>query len=83
MMTWWKRHRPRSPDLFEQELAAALARIAAAPTFGRPYRAARSTAEVWRVLLSKTRNHVYYTVTTDEIRVLTVWGAPKGGAPRI
>lgn len=35
--TWWRRNRAAAPDLFEQELAAALDRIAQAPGLGRLY----------------------------------------------
>jgi hypothetical protein len=37
--------------------------------------------EVRRVLMPRTRNHVYYSVTTAEVVVLTVWGAPHGRGP--
>ncbi len=35
--TWWRRNRPAAPNLFDQELAAALDRIAQTPGLGRLY----------------------------------------------
>jgi plasmid stabilization system protein ParE len=83
MKTWWQRHRGRAPDLFEQELNAALDSIVAAPSFGRLYGPAQTPGEVRRVLLRKTRNYVYYTVIADEVLVLTVWGARKARPPKL
>jgi hypothetical protein len=60
MKTWWRRHRPAAPDLFEQEDV---------------------DVEVRRVLLPRTRNHIYYSVTATEVVVHTVWGAPQGRGP--
>ena len=58
--TWWRRHRPAASDLFDQELAAALDRIAQAPGLGRLYEEGDLHVPVRRVLLPKTLNHVYY-----------------------
>jgi hypothetical protein len=40
---------------------------------------------VRRVLLRKTRTHVYYSVDEDAelVTVLAVWGAPKGRGPKL
>ncbi len=84
MKTWWRRHRPKAPDLFERELDAALERIVSAPNLGSVYEQGdRGDVEVRRLLLPKTRNHVYYAVKGDELVVLTVWGAPKGRGPKL
>jgi hypothetical protein len=39
-------------------------------------------APVRRVLLPKTKNHVYYAVEGDEIVVVSIWGAPKEHGPK-
>lgn len=82
MKSWWQRHRPKAPDLFEQELDSALARIASAPNVGSAYEAQDQSIHVRRVLMRKTHNHVYYAVEGNEIVVLTVWGALRGRGPR-
>jgi plasmid stabilization system protein ParE len=83
MKTWWRRHRPKAPDLFEHELDAALERIASMPNLGGVYEQGELRTEVRRLLMPKTRNHVYYAVRGNEIVVLTVWGAPKGRGPKL
>jgi plasmid stabilization system protein ParE len=83
MKTWWWEHRPAAVEVFEHELEATLARIAASPNMGSVFEPNDVDAEVRRVLMPRTRNHVYYAVTATEIMVLTVWGAPKGRGPRL
>jgi predicted ATPase len=49
---WWREHRDKAPDLFEQELALTLRTIAAAPSAGKRYRHPR--AAVRRFLMRYT-----------------------------
>ena len=58
---WWRENRPAAPDLLEQELQSVLALVASAPTLGAVARDAR-VKDVRRVLLRRTRYHVYYWV---------------------
>jgi plasmid stabilization system protein ParE len=82
--TWWRENRPDAPDLFEQELDAALERISARPSsVGTLYEQGDLGAPVRRVLLRKTQNHVYFAVEGDEIVVVSVWGAPKERGPKL
>jgi plasmid stabilization system protein ParE len=81
--TWWRRNRPAAPDLFEQELAAALDRIAKAPGLGRLYEEGDLEVQVRRVLLPKTLNHVYYAMDGENVVVLSVWGALHEGGPKL
>jgi hypothetical protein len=53
------------------------------PSAGSVYQQDDLQAEVRRVRMPKTHNHVYNVVTASEILVLTVWGAPKGRGPRL
>ncbi len=81
---WWQRHRNAAPDLFDEELEAALARVVAEPTVGAVYRRpAGSAVEIRRVLMRKTPNHVYYRVAGDQVEVLSVWGSRKGRPPTV
>jgi hypothetical protein len=36
-----------------------------------------------RILLPKTRRHLYYCVDDDGVLVLPVWGAVRGRAPSL
>ena len=84
MDTWWREHRPKARDLFARELAEAGELIASAPTVDAMY-TTRSGKPARRVLMPKTRNHLYYEVHEAQglVVVLAVWGAPRGGGPRL
>jgi plasmid stabilization system protein ParE len=84
MDAWWREHRPDARDLFARELAEARELILATPGIGVTYTSANGkTAR--RVLLPKTRNHVYFELDEqqDLVIVLAVWGAPRGRGPRL
>jgi plasmid stabilization system protein ParE len=81
--TWWRRHRPAAPDLFDQEFAAALDRIAQAPGLGRLYQEGDLDVPIRRVLLPKTLNHVYYSEEGQDVVVLSVWGALHERGPKL
>jgi hypothetical protein len=54
------------------------------PEMGPPY-VERQGVVVRRVLLPKTRNHIYYEIDRENgvVMILAVWGAPKGRAPKL
>lgn len=76
---WWRANREKAPDLFEQELANGLRTIASAPGAGKRF--PHPEADVRRLLLRSTRNHVYYVERSDHVLVVAVWGAIKGAGP--
>ena len=77
--SWWRTHRDKAPDLFEQELAMAFRTISSAPGAGKRY--PHEEAKVYRLLLRSTRNHVYYVEHPDHVLIVAVWGAVKGAGP--
>ena len=77
---WWRRNRLASPDLFLEELAESFDTIGYTPTMGRLYRQS-PVPGTRRVLLRRTRYHVYYVALADEVRVLAVWHARRGLGP--
>lgn len=81
---WWVAHRRDAPDLFLDELNAALRQIAEIPGLGREYRV-RRPKDVRRVLLKGSHHHVYYTVDEQlaQVRVRAVWHAARGTLPRL
>jgi plasmid stabilization system protein ParE len=81
---WWSEHRPAARGLFLDELAAAELQLRSTPELGSIYIEARAGV-VRRVLLVKTRHHLYYRYRSDldELTVLSVWGAPRGRAPTL
>jgi len=85
IQTWWTTNRPAVPDLFHQELRAALTKVATSPAAGAPYRASSGISGVRRILMPRTRYQVYYVVAVDERRVLVhaVWHAARGQGPKL
>jgi plasmid stabilization system protein ParE len=77
---WWRNNRPSAPDLFMIELERMTAAIALMPTLGARARNERLDG-VRRVLLSRTRYHVYYRARGDTLEVLAVWHAVRGTGP--
>jgi len=78
---WWRKHRD-SKGLFIEELRGARKALRDGPKHqiyayidGEPVR---------RILLEKTRCHVYYVVLEREnlVRVVAVWGASRERGPR-
>ena len=80
--SWWNANRPAAPDLFDDELSAAIEQLAGTPTIETLYPAAVGVT-VRRLLLPTTQNHVYYTVAGHEVVVLSVWGAPRPRGPQL
>lgn len=76
---WWREHREKAPELFEQELSIAFATISAAPSVGKRY--PHPDADVRRVLMRTTRKHVYYVERDDHVLVVAVWGSVTGEGP--
>jgi beta-galactosidase GanA len=79
---WWRRHRTKAPDLFNQELRQAQQRLAVAWAEGQEYDYFDGDL-VRRVLLERTRNHVYYIVLEDQklVQIVAVHGAVCGAGP--
>jgi plasmid stabilization system protein ParE len=70
----------RQRRTFSRELEVAFALIGSAPNVGHPYRRS-PVAGTRRVLLVRSRYHVYYVPLDDELVVLAVWHASRGSGP--
>jgi plasmid stabilization system protein ParE len=80
---WWREHRDEH-DLFARELAATTTLLREVPSIGSTH-TVLDGLPVRRVLLRKTNTHVYYSVDREAelVKVLAVWGAPKGREPKL
>lgn len=80
---WWRENRD-AKELFADEFEETLDRLAASPELGQTYRATRGKL-IQRVLMKKTRTHVYYfhDRENDVVEVHTIWGARKERGPRL
>lgn len=79
---WWRKNRLYSPDLFDDELAATIDQIMTAPHEGALYHSGHDVV-VRRLLMQRTRNHVYYTVHEGEVVILSVWGGARRRGPKL
>ena len=80
---WWREHRD-AKELFVTEFEEALRQVAAAPAIGQRYRRARGKL-IQRVLMPKTRCHVYYfhDLNSDIVAIHSIWGARRRRGPSL
>jgi plasmid stabilization system protein ParE len=78
---WWVENRRHAPALFVEELERALELIRHTPRLGTTYESPYGV--VRRVLLPRTRYHVYYTRDQAEIVLISVWAAQRKRGPVI
>ena len=83
--TWWEQNREKAPDLFVEELSVIVSKLRGGADTERQQYAARGGRIVWRLLMPKTRNHVYYRLdeVAGDIEVLLVWNAIAGHTPDV
>jgi plasmid stabilization system protein ParE len=81
-LIWWSENRPKAPDLLEEEIRSAIDLILAMPDAGAFVKGARFP-NLQRVLLAKTRRHLYYfhDLARDQIRIVALWHAESGFTP--
>ncbi len=82
---WWEQNRDKAPGLFAEELASVVAKLREGRDAERQQFAARGGHIIWRVLMPKTGNHVYYRVdeAAGRVVVLLVWNATAGSKPEL
>lgn len=82
---WWEQHRDKAPDLFVQELAVIVGKLRDGADAERQQFAARGGHIIWRILMPRTRNHLYYRIdeSAGRVDVLLVWNAVAGTEPQL
>jgi plasmid stabilization system protein ParE len=75
---WWRANRRAAPDLFTNELDKASLTLAENPALGRRY---EPRPGVRRLLLPRTRYHVYFVEESERVLVVAIWGANRGRGP--
>ncbi len=80
---WWESQRDKSPELFVAELRELVAKLRVAPTEGAQRYTSQGGKRIWRQLMRKTRNHVYFRIDqlAGVVEVITVWNAQSGDEP--
>ena len=79
---WWIENRPKAPDLLQEEFDNAIDLVIGNPEAGTRVPHPRFPG-LRRVLLRKTRRHLYYVhdLVLDEIHVVAFWHAQSGLLP--
>lgn len=78
--SWWRENRPGAPDLFTNELEAALLALELVPTPGARY---EPKPPVRRLLLRRTHHHLYFIEEGGRVLVVAVWSAFRGQGPEL
>jgi plasmid stabilization system protein ParE len=79
---WWRHHRRGAYALFGEQLQRGFELATTQPNAG--VRAHDLVlAGVRRLLLSRIRYHLYYTVQGDVVEVLALWHGSRGTPPPI
>lgn len=75
--TWWEANRQKAPDLFVEELVEIVTKLRAGADEERQQYAVRGGHMIWRLLMPKTRHHVYYQIdeAKAEVEILLIWNA--------
>src|SRR5688500_18018149 len=79
---WWIENRPKAPALLDEELDTAMDLVTTNPEAGTTVHNSRFPG-LRRVLLRKTRRHLYYVhdVVLEEIHIVAFWHAGSGSPP--
>ena len=67
-LRWWSAHRDKSPGLLSREIGQVLDLIAVRPQLGQRASTRRFGA-LHRLLLPRSKFHLYYRIVEDEMRV--------------
>ena len=80
---WWREHRD-AKELFVDELDQTLDMLRSTPEVGQIYRQARNKL-IQRVLMKKTRCHVYYFHDPEHalVEIHSIWGAARERGPTL
>jgi plasmid stabilization system protein ParE len=80
---WWRQHRDKAPDLFDQEFVAAVQRIGSSP-MSFPVFTEKHDRSIRRCLMPKTQCHLYFEILEDrsEISVVAAGGSRRRKPPR-
>jgi plasmid stabilization system protein ParE len=79
---WWRANRPKAPDLFREELTAALERLESAPLMSQRYPTPEQP-DARRLLMPRTRYFLYFTIEERIVVVRALWHAARGVGPSL
>jgi plasmid stabilization system protein ParE len=79
---WWRENRLTAPAMLSDEIASAFELIIDMPFAGEPVIHPRIEG-LRRILLGRTRYHLYYVALGDRsaVEVIALWHTKRGAAP--
>ncbi len=78
---WWRKHRDKAPDAFDEDIDDALQLLRSEPGIGSAVRGRR--AGIRRLWLDRIRYFIYYReLEPDLIEILAVWHGSRKSQPR-
>jgi len=77
---WWRENRLAVPELFAEELEAALSTLAEMSAVAVHY---APKPIVRRLLLRRSHHHLYIIDEAERVYVIAVWSAYRGRGPRL
>jgi plasmid stabilization system protein ParE len=78
---WWRKHRLVAPEMFTAELESALMALEETPTLGIRYVVGEKN--IRRLLLRRTRYHLYFIEQRERLFIVAVWSAYRGRGPKL
>jgi hypothetical protein len=80
---WWEANRNKAPRLFRDELAEVIAKLRTGATQGAQLYTVHAKRKIWRLLMPKTKVHVYYRIerSGQEVEIITAYNAIGGEGP--
>ena len=81
---WWAENRPAAPTLVAAEFETAIQQLTTSPESGRLHDR-RNQAHVRKVLLPRSRYHLYYEVEPASrlVTILAIWPLSRGQGPEL
>lgn len=79
---WWSANREAAAGALRRDVEAGLAILIEQPGIGTKVETGRSP-QVRRLLLGRTRYHLYYRVRGNTVEVLALWHSSRGNGPSV
>ena len=81
---WWRQHREKAPDLFDEEFLAAAEQSRAGAPGSFPIHVLRNGRAIRRCLMPKTRCHLYFEIfeQAGEVWVIAAGGGQRRRPPQ-
>lgn len=81
---WWRAHREKAPELFEEELREAQEFLRSTPNLAKVHVVRTSRMIRW-VVLPKTKVRLYFWVDEKSaiVHIVAAWGGRRGRPPKL